>query len=374
MLKVGFVGWRGMVGSVLLERMLQENDFSKITPIFFSTSNVGGNPPEVGVKASKLLDAYDINALGELDCIVTTQGSDYTSEVLPKLKAIGFSGYWLDASSALRMTDNSVIVLDPINRDVIDNALNSGVKAYSGGNCTVSLMLMALGGLFKQGLIEWVDSMTYQAASGAGANNMRELLVQSGQMYNGVADLLGDSKNGILAVDARVNEILRSPNLPTQYFGAPLAGNVLAWIDSALENGQTKEEWKGGAETNKILGLAPNTIKVDGLCVRVGSMRCHSQALTIKLKDKNISLTEIEKIIASHNQWVQVVANNKADTLKYLTPVAVSGTLGVAIGRLRKLSFGDDFLTAFTVGDQLLWGAAEPIRRMLNILNEYHGH
>lgn len=372
MLKVGFVGWRGMVGSVLMERMREENDFIKISPVFFSTSNAGGDGPIVNNKTFKLEDAYNIDVLLGLDCIVTTQGSDYTHDVLPKLQAKGFKGYWLDASSSLRMKDDAVIVLDPINRNVIDNALQSGTKIYCGGNCTVSLMLMGLGGLFANNLVEWISSMTYQSASGAGANNMRELLTQSGYMFNSVTDLLSDSKNDILAVDARVSSALRSKDIPTEYFGAPLAGNVLPWIDSQMDNGQTKEEWKGAAETNKILGLNPNSIKVDGLCVRVGSMRCHSQALTVKLKDKNLKVSELEKIIASHNKWVKVVANNKPDTLKYLTPVAISGKLDIAVGRIRKLSFGEDYLTIFTVGDQLLWGAAEPIRRMLDILVEFH--
>lgn len=373
MLNVGFVGWRGMVGSVLLERMLAEGDFKQISPVFFSTSNVGGNGPDVGLPITKLLDAYAIDQLVNLDVIVTTQGSEYTEKVLPQLNAAGFKGYWLDASSCLRMKDNSVIVLDPINRNVIDKALDSGIKIYSGGNCTVSLMLMGLGGLFENNLVEWVSSMTYQAASGAGANNMRELLSQSGYLYNSVSDLLANPKTDILAVDAKVNQALRSSELPTQYFGTALAGNVIPWIDSPLENGQTKEEWKGAAETNKILGLTPNSIKVDGLCVRVGSMRCHSQALTIKLTDKNISVEDISQVIEKHNQWAKVVPNNKPDTLKYLSPVAISGTLDIAVGRIRKLAFGPDYLTLFTVGDQLLWGAAEPIRRMLDILVKRHG-
>jgi aspartate-semialdehyde dehydrogenase len=373
MLKVGFVGWRGMVGSVLMERMQAENDFSKIDALFFSTSNAGGEAPNFAGVASKLLDAYHIDSLVGLDCIVTTQGSEYTEHVLPLLKQAGFKGYWLDASSSLRMKDESVIVLDPINRNVIDKALADGVKVFCGGNCTVSLMLMGLGGLFANNLVEWISSMTYQSASGAGANNMRELLAQSGYLYNNVSELLADSKKDILSIDARVSESLRSSDLPTQYFGAPLAGNVIPWIDAALDNGQTKEEWKGASETNKILGFSPNTIKVDGLCVRVGSMRCHSQALTIKLKRKDLSVSEIETIIANANEWVKVVPNNKADTLKSLTPVAISGKLDIAVGRIRKLSFGDDFLTVFTIGDQLLWGAAEPIRRMLDILVKYHG-
>ena len=373
MLNVGFVGFRGMVGSVLLQRMKAKHDFIKINPIFFSTSNVGGIAPSVGkATLNKLQDAYSVKDLLHCDVIITTQGSEYTENILPKLNSAGFSGYWLDASSCLRLKDNSVIVLDPINRNLIDKALDSGIKIYSGANCTVSLMLMALGGLFEHNLVEWVSSMTYQAVSGAGANNMRELLLQNGKMYNGVSELLKDNNSDILEIDATVNKILQGSDFPTKSFGAPLAGNLLPWIDSPLDTGQTKEEWKGTIEANKILGVGPNTIKIDGLCVRVGSMRCHSQALTVKLTDKNISVDAISKLIANHNQWVKVIDNNKADTLKYLTPVAVSGSLDIAVGRIRKLSFGDDYLTLFTVGDQLLWGAAEPIRRMLNILVDYY--
>ena len=373
MLKVGFVGWRGMVGSVLLNRMQQDGDFSKITPVFFSTSNAGGSTPLIDGKEYKLNDAYAVQQLLELDVIVTAQGSEYTEKMLPQLTGSGFTGYWLDASSCLRMRDNSVIVLDPINRNVIDKALNEGIKLYVGGNCTVSLMLMALGGLFANNLVEWISSMTYQAASGAGANNMRELLAQSGVMYNSVADLLNNPHSDILAIDTKVSHTLTNGEMPTQYFGAPLAGNVLPWIDTLMGNGQTKEEWKGGVEANKILGLNPESIKVDGLCVRVGSMRCHSQALTIKLTEKNLSVETITEIISNHNQWVKVVDNTKAETLRYLTPAAISGTMDVAVGRIRKLNFGEDYLTLFTVGDQLLWGAAEPIRRMLNILVDYKG-
>ncbi len=372
MLKVGYIGWRGMVGSVLMNRMQQENDFAKIEPYFFSTSNVGGDAPNIGRPIPKLLDAYDINILKDLDCIVTTQGSEYTEEVLPKLQAAGYTGYWVDASSSLRMNDNSIIILDPINRHVINKGLENGIKIYSGGNCTVSLMLLALGGLFERDLIEWVDSMTYQAASGAGANNMRELLIQSGYIYNDVKMLLDTPNCNILDIDAKVADILKSNQLPMNYFGAPLAGNVLPWIDKGLDNGQTKEEWKGSAETNKILGYKPDTILIDGLCVRVGSMRCHSQALTIKLKDDKLSIEQIQELICKHNQWVRFVDNNKQDTLKYLTPAAVSGTLNIAVGRMRKLKFGNNYLALFTVGDQLLWGAAEPLRRMVNIINEYH--
>jgi aspartate-semialdehyde dehydrogenase len=373
MLNIGFIGWRGMVGSVLMERMQSNFDFQKINPVFFSTSNIGGIAPNVGQSQTILLDAYDIDVLAGLDCIVTLQGSNYTHQILPKLQQAGYNGYWLDASSALRMQDNNILVLDPINYQQIIDGLNSGIKIYSGANCTVSLMLMALAGLFKHGLIEWVTSHTYQAASGAGANNMRELINQCGVMYNSVADKLNNKSINILEIDSQISKTLCSDQLPTEYFGAPLAGNVLPWVDIAMTNdsGQTKEEWKGAVEANKILGLVPNTIKVDGVCVRVGSMRSHSQALTIKLKDKNLGLAEIEDLIKSGNEWVRFVENNKTDTLKYLTPVSVNGTLNIAVGRVRKLNLGDEYLSAFTVGDQLLWGAAEPIRRMLNILVDH---
>lgn len=368
MLKVGFVGWRGMVGSVLMERMREENDFMAIDPYFFSTSAVGGVAPQVGKDAGVLLDAYDINKLTELDCIVTTQGSDYTHAVLDKLRQAGWGGYWLDASSSLRMTPDALIVLDPINNANIEQALAQGIKNYVGGNCTVSLMLLALDGLFKADAIEWISSMTYQAASGAGANNIRELLQQSGAVYNAVKDILDDKNTTILDIDRRVSQELRSDGFPKQYFGAPLAGSVIPWIDAGMENGQTKEEWKGSVETNKILGFEPDTIKVDGTCVRVGALRSHSQALTIKLKRKDLSLEQIAELIANANEWVKLIPNSKPETLAELTPAAISGSLTIAVGRLKRLKFGDDFISLFTVGDQLLWGAAEPIRRMLNIL------
>ena len=368
MLKVGFVGWRGMVGSVLMERMREENDFMAIDPYFFSTSAAGGVAPQVGKDAGTLLDAYDINKLVALDCIVTTQGSDYTHAVLDKLRQAGWNGYWLDASSSLRMTPDALIVLDPINNANIEQALAQGIKNYVGGNCTVSLMLLALDGLFKADAIEWISSMTYQAASGAGANNIRELLQQSGAVYNAVKDILDDKNTTILDIDRRVSQELRSDSFPKQYFGAPLAGSVIPWIDAGMENGQTKEEWKGSVETNKILGFAPDTIKVDGTCVRVGALRSHSQALTIKLKRKDLSLEQIAELIANANEWVKLVPNSKPETLAELTPAAISGSLTIAVGRLKRLKFGDDFISLFTVGDQLLWGAAEPIRRMLNIL------
>lgn len=370
MLKVGFVGWRGMVGSVLMKRMREENDFSKIEPVFFSTSAAGGVAPSVGKDVGVLQDAYNLVELTKLDCILTTQGSDYTHEVLPKLREAGWNGYWIDAASALRMKDDAVIVLDPINRQHIDSALENGIKDYIGGNCTVSLMLLGLDGLFKADLVEWISSMTYQAASGAGANNIRELLSQCGVLHSVTADLLADKNASILDIDAKVSEALHSAEFPQQYFGAPLAGSVIPWIDAGLENGQTKEEWKGGVEANKILGYAPETVKVDGVCVRVGVLRSHSQALTIKLKRNDLSLDEIENIIVSANPWVKFVANNKPETLKELTPASVSGTLDIAVGRLKRLNFGPEYISLFTVGDQLLWGAAEPLRRMLNILVE----
>lgn len=371
MLRVGFVGWRGMVGSVLMSRMDENNDFKKIDPVFFSTSNTGGSAPDKGQSVKKLLDAYDIKALSNLDCIVTMQGSDYTNEVLPKLDSAGFKGFFVDASSALRMDTNSILLLDPLNYEQIISGIKSGVKIYSGANCTVSLMLLAISGLIKHDLVEWVNSQTYQAASGAGANNMRELLKQCGLMHKAVAADLDDDQVNILDIASKVNKVLGADNFPTQYFGAPLAGNVLPFIDSLLDSGQSKEEWKASVETNKLLGLHPGTIKVDGNCVRVGSLRSHSQALTIKLKDSKIPLAELEDIIKTGNEWVRFVQNNKADTVKFLTPVSVSGTLDIAIGRLRKLNLGDEYLSAFTVGDQLLWGAAEPLRRMINILVDH---
>lgn len=376
MLKVGFIGWRGMVGSVLMNRMLECSDFKLIEAFFFSTSNIGGNVPLnllANAKNTHLLDANNIHDLLKLDVIVTLFGSEYTNKILPQLRANGYAGYFLDASSALRMEHDSVIVLDPINRDLIDKSLNLGIKNYVGGNCTVSLMLMGLAGLFKNNLIEWISSMTYQAASGAGANNMRELLIQNGQMYNHVKDLLDNPYSDILEINQKVNNLLNSDELSKDYFGYPLAGNVLPWIDVAVLNGQTKEEWKGIAETNKILGLNVGTIKIDGVCVRVSSMRCHSQALTIKLKDKNISLEQISEIIKNGNEWVRFVDNNKIDTLSKLTPASINGSLEIAVGRLKRMNIGDEYISLFTVGDQLLWGAAEPIRRMLNILVEYHG-
>lgn len=372
MLRIGFIGWRGMVGSVLMERMRANNDFKKMEAVFFSTSNLGGVAPQVGQKQEFLLNAYEINDLLDLDCIVTMQGSEYTNEVMPKLKAGNYSGFFIDASSALRMAEDSLLILDPINYDQIIEGIKSGTKIFSGANCTVSLMLLAISGLIKHDLVEWVSSQTYQAASGAGANHMRELLVQFGELYNEVADDLAYKNSNVLELEHKISHKLRSNTLSTQNFGAPLAGNVLPWIDSLLDNGQTKEEWKGQIEANKILGRGTNSIKIDGNCVRVGSMRSHSQALTLKLKDSKISIAQIEEIIKSGNEWIRFVDNNKADTLRYLTPVSVNGTLDVAIGRVRKSSLGEEYLSAFTVGDQLLWGAAEPIRRMINILVDTH--
>ncbi|MCX7788757.1 MAG: aspartate-semialdehyde dehydrogenase [Spirochaetes bacterium] len=369
MIKVGFIGWRGMVGSVLMERMLEEKDFHGFTPTFFTTSQVGGKGPDVGIETGPLKDAFHLPSLAEQDILVTCQGGEYTTKIYPELRAKGWKGYWIDAASTLRMAEDAVIVLDPVNRPVIDHALKQGIKNYIGGNCTVSLMLMAIGGLFREGLVEWVATMTYQAASGAGAKNMRELLDQMGFLHRAVAEKLTDPASAILEIDRDVTNALRNPHIPVENFGVPLAGSLIPWIDKAMDHGQTREEWKGYAETNKILGLK-KPIPVDGICVRVGAMRCHSQGLTIKLKHP-IALSEAEKIIASSNPWVEVIPNNREDTIKRLTPAAVSGTLKIPIGRIHTMKMGEDFLTAFTVGDQLLWGAAEPIRRILRIVLEF---
>lgn len=368
-MKVGLVGWRGMVGSVLMQRMQEENDFALIEPVFFSTSNAGGDAPAHLAKLEKTLqDANSIDALAACDVIITCQGGDYTKKVHPELRDSGWKGYWIDAASSLRMSDDSVIILDPVNRQVIDNALNDGVKDFVGGNCTVSLMLMAVGALYQEGLVDWMSAMTYQAASGAGAKNMRELIAGMGYLHDGVKAELADPASAILTIDKKVADMQRSNAFPQENFGAPLAGSLLPFIDSELQNGQSREEWKAQAETNKILGLSGNDIvPIDGICVRVGAMRCHAQALTIKL-NKDVPLADIEGIIQSANDWVQYVPNNKADSMKDLTPVSVTGTLNVAVGRLRKLNMGNDYLGAFTVGDQLLWGAAEPLRRMLRIV------
>ncbi|OGU17026.1 MAG: aspartate-semialdehyde dehydrogenase [Geobacteraceae bacterium GWC2_53_11] len=365
-MKVGIVGWRGMVGSVLMQRMQEENDFALgFDPVFFTTSQAGQPAP---LNAGTLKDASDIAELKKLDVIITCQGGDYTKSVHPELRKQGWNGYWIDAASTLRMEDNAVIILDPVNRGVIDAALAKGQKDFIGGNCTVSLMLMALGGLFRAGVVEWISSMTYQAASGAGAPNMRELLSQMGVLNGVVAEELKNPGSAILEIDKKVTAALRDGSLPTKEFGFPLAGSVLPWIDREVEDGQSREELKGFLETNKILGTT-SPIPVDGICVRVGAMRCHSQALTIKL-NKDLPIAEIEELIKNDNQWVKLIPNTKADSLEGLTPAAVSGTLTVPIGRVRKMKMGPEYVSAFTCGDQLLWGAAEPLRRMLRILLE----
>ncbi len=368
-MRAGFVGWRGMVGSVLMGRMCEERDFDFVEPVFFTTSNVGGKAPDVGKDAPALKDARNIDELKAMDVIVSCQGGDYTNEVYPRLRAAGWNGYWIDAASALRMEKDSIIILDPVNLSVIREGMARGVKNYIGGNCTVSLMLMALGGLYEAGLVEWMSAMTYQAASGAGANNMRELLRQMGSIHHKVEGLLADPAGAILEIDRTVAEHIRSDAYPREYFGVPLAGSVIPWIDKQLENGQSKEEWKGQAETNKILGREATPVPIDGTCVRVGAMRCHSQALTIKMT-KDVPLDEIIDMIARHNAWVKVVPNQRDITIRELTPAAVTGTLTVPVGRLRKMNMGPTFLNAFTCGDQLLWGAAEPLRRMLRIVVE----
>jgi aspartate-semialdehyde dehydrogenase len=369
MKRVGLVGWRGMVGSVLMERMRAEGDFSHIEPIFFSTSQAGGRAPDVGKDVPALGDAYDVEALRKLDVIISCQGGDYTSDMHPKLRKAGFTGYWIDAASTLRMHEQAVIVLDPVNRAVIDAGLKSGLKDYIGGNCTVSLMLMGLVGLFQQGWVEWVSSMTYQAASGAGAKHMRELLVQMRQLATAAGGDLDQPASEMLEIERKVSAFMRDGALTTSEFGAPLAGSLLAWIDKAVEGGATREEWKGFAEANKILGTK-KPIPIDGLCVRVGALRCHSQALTIKLH-KDVPLDEIEAAIRESNPWARVVENSKEATLRELTPTAVTGKLDVPVGRLHKLRMGPEYVGAFTVGDQLLWGAAEPLRRALRIILEH---
>jgi aspartate-semialdehyde dehydrogenase len=371
---VGLVGWRGMVGSVLIDRMVQEKDFDLIEPVFFSTSNTGGKAPAQAKNETTLKDAHDIEALKKCDIVLTCQGGDYTKEVFPKLRAAGWNGHWIDAASTLRMADDAVIILDPVNRNVIDSALGQGGKNWIGGNCTVSLMLMGLGGLFQHNLVEWISAMTYQAASGAGAQNMRELLGQMGALHDAVKDDLANPSSAILDIDRKVSATMRSADFPTQNFrNTALAGSLIPWIDVPVEHGQSKEEWKGGAECNKILGnpafRAPGSIPIDGLCVRIGAMRCHSQGLTIKLK-KDVPMDEIESILAQANDWVKVVPNTRELSERDLTPAAVTGTLTVPVGRLHKMAMGNDYLGAFTVGDQLLWGAAEPLRRMLRILLE----
>jgi aspartate-semialdehyde dehydrogenase len=367
---VGFVGWRGMVGSVLMERMRAEEDFKHFEFAFFSTSQAGQIGPDIGQADRRVEDAHNIKRLGAMDIIVSCQGGDYTQTVYPQLRQNGWNGYWIDAASTLRMEETSVIILDPVNRQVIDDALVKGVKNYIGGNCTVSLMLMALGGLFAQNLVEWMTSMTYQAASGAGAKNMRELVQQMRAIGQRADALLANPAASILDIDRNVIQTIRDAAFPTDAFGAPLAASLIPWIDRPVEGGQTREEWKGCAETNKILNRAADPIPIDGLCVRIGAMRCHSQAFTIKLA-KDLPLGEIEEIVAAHNPWVKVVNNEKESTLRELTPARVSGTLSINVGRIRKLTTGPQYLTAFSVGDQLLWGAAEPLRRMLHILREH---
>ncbi len=369
MLKVGLIGWRGMVGSVLMQRMREERDFDVIEPVFFTTSNAGGAGPVIGKDVPPLKDAKNIGELKSMDIIISCQGGDYTSDVYPQLRAAGWKGYWIDAASTLRMQDEAIIILDPVNKDVIKNGLANGVKTYVGGNCTVSLMLMAIGGLFDKGLIEWISPMTYQAASGAGARNMRELIQQMGAVNSEVKALIDDPASAILEIDKKVADFIRSERYPVDAWPVPLAGSLIPWIDVQLDSGQSKEEWKAQVEANKILGRSGNPIPIDGLCVRVGAMRCHSQALTIKMS-KDVPLDEISGIIASHNQWVKVVPNEREITMRELTPAAVTGTLTIPVGRMRKLTMGPQYLSAFTVGDQLLWGAAEPLRRMLRIVVE----
>ena len=369
---VGLVGWRGMVGSVLIDRMAQENDFELIEPVFFSTSNAGGKAPAYAKNETTLQDANDIEALKRCEIVITCQGGDYTNEVYPKLRNAGWNGHWIDAASSLRMKDNAVIVLDPVNMPVIKNALAAGQRDWIGGNCTVSCMLMGVGALYKAGLVEWMSTQTYQAASGGGAQHMRELLTQFGTLNAEVRSLLDDPKSAILEIDRKVAAKQRSlSDAETAIFGAPLAGSLIPWIDKDLGNGMSKEEWKGEAETNKILGQGAGfgtpAVPVDGFCVRIGAMRCHSQALTFKLK-KDVPLADIEALIANDNAWVKVVPNTREATLKDLTPVSVTGTMTIPVGRLRKMAMGPEYLGAFTIGDQLLWGAAEPLRRMLRIL------
>ncbi len=367
MKRVGLVGWRGMVGSVLMQRMVEEGDFDVIEPVFYSTSQIGIPAPNYGKDAGLLQDAFDIDSLKTLDIIITCQGGSYTEAVYPKLLEAGWKGFWIDAASTLRMKDDAIITLDPVNFKQIQEGIHKGTKAYIGGNCTVSLMLMAVGGLYQEGLVEWMTAQTYQAASGAGAKNMRELISQMGTINDAVSMDLANPATSILDIDRQVANTMRSSDFPTSEFGAPLAGSLIPWIDVKRENGQSKEEWKGTVETNKILGISDSPVPIDGTCVRIGAMRCHSQALTLKLK-KDVPMDEIESIIASHNDWVKVIPNERDITVQELSPTKVTGTLSVPVGRLRKMAMGNDFLNAFTVGDQLLWGAAEPLRRTLRII------
>jgi aspartate-semialdehyde dehydrogenase len=366
-MQVGIIGWRGMVGSVLVQRMREERDFDLVDPVFFSTSQAGTTAPAIGKTVPAVKDANDVTALAAMDVLISCQGGEYTADIHPKLRKAGWKGYWIDAARQLRMADDAVIILDPVNREVIDRALDRGLKDFIGGNCTVSLMLMAMDGLFRADLIEWMTSMTYQAASGGGAKHMRELISQMGLAHASVADLLADPASSILDIDRELIATQRGSDFPVANFGFPLAGSLLAWIDADLGNGQSREEWKAQAEGNKILGRSSRQIPIDGICVRIGSMRCHSQALTVKLR-RDVPLAEIERLLADANDWVKVVPNEKNATLRDLTPTAVTGTLTVPVGRLKKLSMGGDYLQAFTVGDQLLWGAAEPLRRMMRII------
>ena len=368
-MRTGLIGWRGMVGSVLMQRMREEKDFDLIEPVFFTTSQTGQPGPDVGKDVPALKDAKDIAALSQMDVIISCQGGSYTESIYPELRKSGWQGFWIDAASSLRMEDESVIVLDPVNMDVITDSLANGGKTFVGGNCTVSLMLMAIGGLFKHNLVEWISPMTYQAASGAGAQNMRELIKQMGAIHDDVKTLVDDPASAILDIDRQVTNFMRSDAYPVEQWGVPLGGSLIPWLDSQLETGQTREEWKAEVETNKILGTSAQPTPIDGICVRIGAMRCHSQALTIKM-NKNVPLDEVHSILAEANDWVKVVPNDREISMKELTPAAVTGTLNVPVGRLRKLTMGDEYLSAFTVGDQLLWGAAEPLRRMLGILLE----
>lgn len=367
--KVGFVGWRGMVGSVLISRMVQENDFKNISSFFYTTSQVGEKCPFSFSDCDKLLDGYNLDELKKMDIILTCQGSDYTKKVYLDLRDSGWNGHWIDAASHLRMENDAIIILDPVNRDLIDSSFKQGIKTWVGGNCTVSLMLLAIHGLVKENLVEWVSSMTYQAASGAGANNMRELLGQMGYLYNSVSDLLHDKNSPILDIDEKVSESFEGKDFPKSYFGEALAGSVIPWIDSDLGNGQSKEEWKGPNETLKILNTNYEPFKVDGLCVRIGTMRCHSQAITIKLK-KDLSEENVLQKISNGNDWVKLVPNDRENSIHNLSPTKASGKLDILVGRVRKLNLDNNMFSLFTVGDQLLWGAAEPLRRILSIITK----
>jgi aspartate-semialdehyde dehydrogenase len=375
MKQIGIIGWRGMVGSVLLDRMRAERDFELVAPTFFSTSQAGGAGPDIGgagavrrgTAAAKVQDAHDIAALAKLPVLISAQGGDYTEEVHPRLRAAGWQGYWIDAASTLRMRKDAVIVLDPVNLPVMQSAREQGIKDFIGGNCTVSLMLMAVAGLLRAGVVEWITAMTYQSASGAGAKHMRELLEQMGALHSAAAALLENPASGILDIDRAVSAALASPQFPRAQFGVPLAANLIPWIDKDLGTGQSREEWKAGAEANKIMGFEAQPVPVEGICVRVSAMRCHSQALTIKLK-QDLPLAQIEHLLAGANPWVRVVPNERESSIRELSPAAVSGTMNIPIGRLRKLAMGPEYLSAFTVGDQLLWGAAEPLRRTMRFL------